>query len=87
MSDSYFAYLLRLWRVGQGQDAVWRASLEGAYNTEVRVFAGLEPLLAYLRAQIREESGSETAAGGVGAPPRASDGPRPPDQDLGHGKG
>jgi len=66
MSDprrGYVAYLLRLWQVSEGQNAVWRASLEGPHTGERRGFATLQELFTYL----------ETEACGVGEDPSTSD--------------
>jgi hypothetical protein len=43
---NYHAYLLRLWREGEG--APWRASLQSADEAERIGFADLEQLVAYL---------------------------------------
>ena len=42
----YLAYLLRLWRDGDG--APWRASLENTSNGEAKPFAEIRMLTAYL---------------------------------------
>ncbi len=46
----YQSYLLRLWRVVEARGA-WRASLEDPHSHELRGFANLEDLLAFLDAQ------------------------------------
>lgn len=46
----YLSYLLRLYRVSDKEEAVWRASLESPRNGESLVFASLEELFEYLRA-------------------------------------
>jgi hypothetical protein len=54
----YMSYLLRLWRVGQGRDAHWRASLQRPGTEEPIWFADLEELVAFLRAETgKVESG------------------------------
>ena len=60
MEKHYLAYMLRLWRVGGGEDAVWRALLESAATGERHAFASLDALLAFLEA--------ETGASGRDAP-------------------
>lgn len=45
----YFSYLLRIWRVTDGEQPVWRASLENPVSGERRGFATLEELFAFLR--------------------------------------
>ena len=44
------AYLLRLWRIGEGEDAVWRASLQDVHTGERIGFPGLAAACAYLQA-------------------------------------
>jgi hypothetical protein len=49
--DSYFSYLLRLWRVVQDGQPVWQASLESTRTGE-RLNFGLEELVAFLQAHF-----------------------------------
>jgi hypothetical protein len=44
----YLAYLLRLWRVNDDGEPVWRASLESPHTGERHGFANLELLFAFL---------------------------------------
>ena len=46
--QSYFAFLLRLWRMGGVKPYIWRASLEDPHTGEQRGFAGLDSLLKHL---------------------------------------
>ena len=69
----YFSYLLRLWQVGTGQGAAWRASLEEIPSGERRAFAGLDDLVGYLRERTR--SGSPPGEGSA----RADNQPDPGD--------
>jgi hypothetical protein len=55
-STHYQAYLLRLWREGDGDD--WRAVLEDAHSDTRRGFASLEALFNYLQ-QVTGEAGSD----------------------------
>jgi hypothetical protein len=49
----YLSYMLRLWRVGNGdQGTVWRASLQDSLTGEQVGFASLEELFAFLRQVI-----------------------------------
>jgi hypothetical protein len=48
----HLAYLLRLWRVDNGAEAIWRASLQDVRTGERRGFAGLDEAFAYLRQQL-----------------------------------
>jgi hypothetical protein len=47
----YLSYLLRLWRVNQGEEG-WRASLESVHTAERMGFSNLDGLFDYLRCQI-----------------------------------
>ena len=51
----YLAYLLRLWKVQDGDRQVWRASLETPGPREYRGFANLEALISFLKARMGEE--------------------------------
>ncbi len=46
---SYVSFLLRLWRIPDGDDAVWRASLEDTLSGEQMAFATVENLLEFLQ--------------------------------------
>ena len=46
--SDYQSYLLRLWRVNEGEDG-WQVSLESTHMGERRGFSGLEAMLDYLR--------------------------------------
>jgi hypothetical protein len=48
MGTLYLAYMLRMWTVGKGQAALWRASLEDPRTGEVHVFASLDALRDFL---------------------------------------
>ena len=50
----YFSFVLRLWRAGNDEEPVWRASLNNALTQELLGFAGLKEMCAYLEAQIKE---------------------------------
>ncbi|NOZ28129.1 MAG: hypothetical protein GXP39_08780 [Chloroflexi bacterium] len=50
--SGYIAYLLRLWRAGEGEGGEWRASVEDPHTGERRGFASLEALFAFLREQV-----------------------------------
>lgn len=52
---TYFSFLLRLWREGNGGEIAWRASLEDAQSREQHGFADLGALVAFLQAQISRE--------------------------------
>jgi hypothetical protein len=53
---AYLSYLLRLWQVNGGRQGSWRASLKSASSGEQLVFASLEELFDYVRAQTTVES-------------------------------
>jgi hypothetical protein len=46
-----FSYLLRLWRTGDGEMSLWRASLKSAHTGEQVSLASLEDLFQFLRAR------------------------------------
>jgi hypothetical protein len=50
----YLSYLLRLWQTSDGEDQVWRASLETPGTGERRGFASLGDLVDFLRTQTRD---------------------------------
>jgi hypothetical protein len=71
MSDprrGYVAYLLRLWQVCEGQNAVWRASLEDPHTGERRGFATLQELFTYLETEACQVDGDSPTSnlGGTG---------------------
>ena len=49
----YHAYLLRLWREGEG--APWRAMVEDTGNGRKQAFSTLQHLIAFLEAQTGEK--------------------------------
>ena len=71
--QGYFSYLLRLWRVGTGQGAAWRATLEEIPSGERRAFAGLDDLVGYLRERTRSGSLPGDAAAREGTQPDPGD--------------
>ena len=69
----YLSFLLRLWRVDDGEASAWRASLQNALTGQRQGFADLVQLIAFLRQQI-EVSGNP----GSGSPgSQAADQPDP----------
>jgi len=55
----YFSCLLRMWRVSATGLPVWRVSLQRPGEAEQRVFADLDEMLAFLRAETAESGGAE----------------------------
>jgi hypothetical protein len=51
----HLAYLLRLWRVDNGTEAIWRASLQDVRSGERLGFASLNEAVAFLRQQLEPE--------------------------------
>lgn len=49
----YRSYLLRLWQIYEEGRHIWRASLESAQTGEVRHFATLAELIAYMAQQTK----------------------------------
>ncbi|MBN1937627.1 MAG: hypothetical protein JW934_23420 [Anaerolineae bacterium] len=58
-SHSYLSYLLRMWRSGESEQAIWRASLEDPMTGERQGFHTLPDLFAFLERMSR--SGNEQA--------------------------
>ena len=75
MNHPYLAYMLRLWRVGNGEGAAWRASLESPHTGERRAFASPEALFAYLAKVTGLPAHPETAAEDEAVPPGAKEAP------------
>jgi hypothetical protein len=59
----YLSYLLRLWRVNDGEKAVWRASLESPHTAKRRGFGDLEDLFTFLEKEIGQGAQDQTALG------------------------
>ena len=51
--QGYRAYLLRLWHEGDGESLSWRVSLQSPQRDEVRGFASLSDLFAFLEDETR----------------------------------
>lgn len=58
-AETYFSYLLRLWREERNDEQIWRASLESAQTGERRNFATLDELITFLREQTNESTLSQ----------------------------
>ena len=56
-NDAYLAYMLRLWRAGEGGKPMWRASVDSPHTGERRVFAYLESLFAFLQERTQGGNG------------------------------
>ena len=80
---NYYSYLLRLWQVGAGEGAAWRASLEEIPTGERRAFASLHDLFAYLREQTRASPPPEEGRAGEGSQPGPGDGADSPGREEG----
>jgi hypothetical protein len=59
----YLSYLLRLWQTGDGEELVWRASLQSPGSEEYQGFASLEDLFDFLedRTGFRDDRDSRLA--------------------------
>jgi hypothetical protein len=56
----YLSYLLRMWQTSDGQQQIWRASLESPGTGQRHGFSSLEDLMIFLRAQMdRSAEGNE----------------------------
>lgn len=47
----YLSYLLRLWRVSDGEGSTWRALLKSSHTGQQVGFGNLEELFAFIREQ------------------------------------
>lgn len=56
----YLSYLLRLWQTSDGEELLWRASLEMPGTGERHGFASLKALFEFLRSQAEPEKRRET---------------------------
>jgi hypothetical protein len=59
IDQSYYSWLLRLWRVVAEGNTVWRASLEDPHTGKQRGFAGLDDLSSFLQGQTTESTESK----------------------------
>ena len=59
----YLAYMLRLWRVGDAGQPIWRASLESPHTGERHSFADLETLLRFLQERTVRAPETDGAGG------------------------
>jgi hypothetical protein len=57
----YLSYLLRLWRVSDEEEAVWRASLESPHTGERRGFTNLTDLFTFLEKEVGPVAQGQTA--------------------------
>jgi len=72
VKDHYAAYMLRIWLVGEGDGAVWRASLENPHTGECSVFVNSEALYAFLESLARNWPLSGTEPSEISASPDAA---------------
>lgn len=59
MGREYLSYLVRLWRVCAPGMPIRRASLQRPSEGEQRSFAGLDEMMAFLRAETEERDEEE----------------------------
>jgi hypothetical protein len=57
----YLSFLMRLWRVRAAGMPAWRVSLQRPGEAEQQAFAGLDEMVAFLRAETDETCGEDTA--------------------------
>ena len=50
--NDYASYLLRLWKVEEDGQVIWRASLEDTRKADRRNFSSLAALIAFLQAEF-----------------------------------
>ena len=63
LEPSYFAFLLRLWAVGDNQETLWRASLQDAHTGERRGFANPDELFEFLKKEMRPRRPPQETSG------------------------
>lgn len=81
MTEYYYAFLLRLWNVGQegenGDAATkpsahpWRASLENVHTGEIHAFVSLEALVAFVEETTQSHPHAAHTIDDAGAPSRS----------------
>jgi hypothetical protein len=57
----YLSYLLRLWRVSDEEQAVWRASLKSPHTGECRGFVSLIDLFTFLEKEVSRAAQGQAA--------------------------
>ncbi len=72
MDPCYRAYMLRLWKVEEGQGDLWHASLEEPRTGQRQGFGSLEELVRYLQALL-DLAAAGNAVFRPGAEPTGSD--------------
>jgi len=55
--SNYLAFLLRIWRDGNSDHSVWRASLEDPHTRQMVYFTNLTSLIEYIT-QMQEQAGN-----------------------------
>jgi hypothetical protein len=63
--------MLRVWRVGEGDSAAWRVSLEETQNGVHRAFASLEQLIDFVKERVGIPSEPASDPSTCDAPPPA----------------
>ncbi len=58
-APTYLSFMLRLYRVDEKEEPVWRMSLESSLTRERVGFASLEDLFAFLQQQMGMMSGAD----------------------------
>ena len=51
----YLSYMLRLWETTDGEDVIWRASLESPGSGRREGFASLQRLMEFLEAETESQ--------------------------------
>ena len=59
---NYQSYLLRMWQTTDGDQVIWRASLDNPGTGERLSFASLEALFAFLKVQTAVDRSKEQQA-------------------------
>ena len=69
-SHTYISYLLRMWRSGESEAAVWRASLEDPMTGKRQGFRTLPDLFAFLE-RVSQPEDDQAASEEGGEPLRS----------------
>jgi len=59
--QDYVAYLVRLWKVGNGDETTWRVSVENPHTGERHGLASLEALFDFLREKVKDRSAEDSS--------------------------
>ncbi len=61
----YLSYLLRLWQTSDGENEIWRASLESPGTGERQSFADVQTLFEFLQQEMTRQDNHHHSKTGV----------------------